>query len=528
MKKFLVKTLKIKVFFVFITIIGIVVCVSTGLLFAAALQVTPIQICVSSMIGYSCNYNDSVPSFAYIYAKNPETGSAVAQVEVSLLFDDPDTGYEKIPDPSWIQLVEPTNFTLLKGEQRAINMIINIPNDTQYYLKKYHFRIEAIDVGPNAGAGGIVMVYLDIAPFSVSYGTASSPIIEKIGMIGNRIVFNSDFSTMGDGINKVTLLYRKKGEDSYVSTFFNPEPAGAFYTGRTIIPKEEVTFQGLEYYIEIDTTGEENLYSPLGAPSVPYYLEVSTITTGVVTSEGGTVTVVDGNPEDGETSVNIPRNALTADAAITITQRVADEINVPLGSRRFILSDKPVAVYDFSPDNLAFRRSVTLTMLYLDNESDDLVDQSDGFVDDTFPPVDAATLKLFYWDGHDWRYIGGTVDTVNHTVTATISHFSMYALFAARGPESKDFRPFERIITPNGDGKNDYADFNGLDSSVKIFDIRGKKIRTLNPETISVEPYIEIRWDGRDDSSDIVESGVYIYQYKYNGKLTSGVIAVAK
>ena len=95
------------------------------------------------------------------------------------------------------------------------------------------------------------------------------------------------------------------------------------------------------------------------------------------------------------------------------------------------------------------------SIMLMDNESDDSVNQSDGFVDDIFPPLDATTLKLFYWDGYSWRYVGGVVNTENHTVTAEISHFSMYALFAARGFESKDFRPYERIITPNGDGIND-------------------------------------------------------------------------
>ena len=193
---------------------------------------------------------------------------------------------------------------------------------------------------------------------------------------------------------------------------------------------------------------------------------------------------------------------------------------------RTILSSKPVAVYDFDAEGVEFKKPVTLTMLYIDVDGEG--NRGDGKVDDVDNSIDATMLKLFYWDGFSWRYVGGTVNTESHTVTAMVSHFSKYALFAARGSESKDFRPFERIITPNGDGINDYADFNGLDSNVKIFDIRGKKIRTLNPETISIEPYIEIRWDGRDDNGDIVESGVYIYQYKYNGKLTSGVIAVAK
>ncbi len=523
MQVFLFRKLKIKLLFI---IAGITLCFIPVLVFALGVQITPSEVWIDIGIGSVYNYNEMVPSYAHIYVINPKTTSA--QVEVSLFIGNPDEeGYEVLPDLSWIQLVEPTSFILAAGEQKAINMIINIPEDQQYRDKKYQFRLEAIDVGPNAGAGGITKMYLNVTSFFSSYGSSTSPFINKVGMIGNKIVFNLDFSTMDDDINKVTLYYRKKGEEFYTSTLFSPDPAGAFYTGRTVIPKEAVTAQGIEYYMAMDITEDTN-YFPFNAPEVPYILEVSTITSSTVTEDGGTVTVVDGNSEDGETKIVIPRNALTADTTITITQKEIEEVSVPIATRRLILNDKPVAVYDFSPDNFEFRRPVMLSMLYMDNESDDSVNQSDGFVDDIFPPLDATTLKLFYWDGYSWRYVGGVVNTENHTVTAEISHFSMYALFAARGFESKDFRPYERIITPNGDGINDYADFNGLDSEVKIFDIRGKKIRTLTPEIISVEPYIQVRWDGRDDDRDIVESGVYIYQYKYNGKLTSGVIAVAK
>ncbi len=62
------------------------------------------------------------------------------------------------------------------------------------------------------------------------------------------------------------------------------------------------------------------------------------------------------------------------------------------------------------------------------------------------------------------------------------------------------------------------------DTEITIEQITGKKIRTIDGE-----PY---EWDGKDEDGNIVESGVYIYQFKadVNGKrkLVSGTIAVAK
>jgi gliding motility-associated-like protein len=91
-----------------------------------------------------------------------------------------------------------------------------------------------------------------------------------------------------------------------------------------------------------------------------------------------------------------------------------------------------------------------------------------------------------------------------------------------------EYRPKEKIITPNGDDKNPYASFgnlNGQDYSIDIFDIRGHKVKTITTSSLP-------RWDGTDDGGRVVESGVYLYQFKadVNGssKLISGTIVVAK
>ena len=85
-------------------------------------------------------------------------------------------------------------------------------------------------------------------------------------------------------------------------------------------------------------------------------------------------------------------------------------------------------------------------------------------------------------------------------------------------------RPTQKIITPNGDGTNDLALFSfDHDESitVEIFSVQGHRVRSLIGAG-------QLSWDGRDNSGEIVESGVYMYQYKYKGSRISGLIAVAK
>ena len=67
----------------------------------------------------------------------------------------------------------------------------------------------------------------------------------------------------------------------------------------------------------------------------------------------------------------------------------------------------------------------------------------------------------------------------------------------------------------------------GDDFEIRIYDITGRLVKIINQASPSGP-----RWDGVDDLGNLVESGVYIYQFKADVggtmKLISGTIAVAK
>lgn len=86
-----------------------------------------------------------------------------------------------------------------------------------------------------------------------------------------------------------------------------------------------------------------------------------------------------------------------------------------------------------------------------------------------------------------------------------------------------------KIMTPNNDGANDMIRFqfsNPLDSAVtlKIFDLNGATL--LVKATLAGAT--QLQWDGRDDSGNVVHSGIYIYQIESEGKFFNGAIVVAR
>lgn len=223
-----------------------------------------------------------------------------------------------------------------------------------------------------------------------------------------------------------------------------------------------------------------------------------------VGKDGGTIKIEDDDSSDGETGVVIPKGALTQDVLININS--LDPQNLAKYKNQTALIS-----YEFTPKKLVFAKPVTLTLLYGDKNQDGIVDGTN---------LKEENLKLFWFDGFEWRNLGGEINRNNNTVSAKISHFSVYGLFSAQDPTSEEVRPKEKIITPNGDKINDFAQF-GISGNfeIRIFDSRGKKVRTL--ENLNI-------WDGRGENGEMVPSGAYVYQVKSDRLDTNGTLGVAR
>ena len=86
-----------------------------------------------------------------------------------------------------------------------------------------------------------------------------------------------------------------------------------------------------------------------------------------------------------------------------------------------------------------------------------------------------------------------------------------------------------KIITPNGDGINDVANFifeNPNNETVEgtIFNLSGSVVR----DNLTSSSTTSLTWDGRDSSGSCVSGKVYVYQIKVGGKVFNGTVVVAK
>ncbi|MFH1369453.1 MAG: gliding motility-associated C-terminal domain-containing protein [Elusimicrobiota bacterium] len=284
------------------------------------------------------------------------------------------------------------------------------------------------------------------------------------------------------------------------------------------IPGSEITAVGNVYYYisAVDATDNVGLWKSSAAPQA---VEVKQVLSLSVSS--GTVNLPDSNDDDGTVSVTIPEGALRTSTVITIESLDPDEITTPPSVSD---SARPASAYEFGPSSTTFRKPVTLTLLFTD------LNPKDGVEDNLNVPV--KNLRVFHWDGFEWRLLGGIVNDYNasdsskvNTVSVQTMHFSRFALYPLK-TGSASYKPKEKIITPaTKDGINDLAQFDGLsgeDVKIKIYDIEGRLMRTVN---VLKEGNV---WNGISDDGQIVESGVYIYQFKFQDKLYSGTIIVAK
>ena len=241
-----------------------------------------------------------------------------------------------------------------------------------------------------------------------------------------------------------------------------------------------------------------------------------------------TVIIPDLSVGDGHTSVSFGPGAVTGSGELCFTQDDLATSNWPVGPG----NTKPVEVFTIElTGGASLAQNAQLVLSYPSDVNGKVLNMG-------LNPGDLA----IYWLGPEnlppsdqsWYVLGrANVDMTMHTVAGVTSHFSTFALFAAGAADAAaSLRPKQRIITPNGDHQNDVAIFPGLmvenGDNVHIFDVRGRRVRHITAPSALSDCNSSFCWDGRDDGGSVVESGVYLYQYTFQGERVSGVVAVAK
>ncbi len=331
---------------------------------------------------------------------------------------------------------------------------------------------------------------------------------DRINITKDQIVLSAELPGISAYTN-IDLWYRVNNTTVYKKIDFSPpvNSGTVNYSGIAVIPANEVTVNGVEYYINAQGPNIADFeYHTDTSPEVIPYIEKETL---IYSKNNNVIKLKDGNIYDGEASLEL--NGYSEKSVISFKQ-VQDLNNIPKNNNADILKNMPVAAYQIEPLNIKLTEPAQLKLLYIDINQDGKDDYAD---------IDESILKVYWFDGFDWRYMGGTVNSMENIVAASIFSFGLYGLFPITKIDETMYKPLEKMITPNKDGINDYLIFSGLsgDYEIKIVDIRGNLIRSINNR-----PY----WDGKDANGDPVPGGVYFYQLKVNGKTIKGVLINVK
>ncbi len=146
---------------------------------------------------------------------------------------------------------------------------------------------------------------------------------------------------------------------------------------------------------------------------------------------------------------------------------------------------------------------------------------------------DAAQRLGLYWNNNE-NYVKfyGNVDIINQLVsaqTAMTGQYQVRAVYREAGVHFDISQLSSRVITPNGDGRNDLAIFifdNPKDSaySGKIFDISGAFVADMTEGPSAKK---SLQWDGKAGGRPVA-SGAYVYQIKAEGKTFNGTLLVIR
>lgn len=145
-------------------------------------------------------------------------------------------------------------------------------------------------------------------------------------------------------------------------------------------------------------------------------------------------------------------------------------------------------------------------------------------------------LGLYWFNGEQFYKVYGQVDTVTQTVLIQSPNPGIYQIRTLErtqsGPVFDVSNVLNRVITPNGDGKND--DFiviydpgpNNVVPSGRIYDLKGHYVANMKVAGTGVPN--TITWDGKSTNGRVVSGGVYVYAIAGGGKNFTGTVIVAR
>ncbi|MCS7227924.1 MAG: carboxypeptidase regulatory-like domain-containing protein, partial [Endomicrobia bacterium] len=388
--------------------------------------------------------------------------------------------------------------------------------DYNMFVYKEGYSQSVIPVSISAGKTIQLNIKL-LKLYSVDISTISPPELEHypvsvIGMKNNKIKLLARVADKNYEIKSVKCLYRLKISGEW----YDWTEKEMFYLGDDYYCVEIMPAEIPDYIesIEYKIIGEN--IKDISEGTEEFNIEIRPEVTAIIGKQGGSLILPDGNPDDGECKLEIQKNTLEHNVKFTMKEVNRNNV-VSHQDRNIVGVGKPVSCYEISSDKIHhFDNYITVKLLYLDLDNNGREDLTG---------VNERELKLWWYDKDQniWRYIGGEVDLVKNTVVAKVNYLGIFGIFPTIDISGDIFRPSEKIMfisDTNREVKG--VIFNGIHNNgviVSIYDIKGRKIKTLTSTD---------RWDCTDESGRKVDSGIYIYQYEFEGKKYQGTIVVGR
>lgn len=141
-------------------------------------------------------------------------------------------------------------------------------------------------------------------------------------------------------------------------------------------------------------------------------------------------------------------------------------------------------------------------------------------------------VGVFWHNGVEYVRIGGETDSAKNIIKFNTKYPGKYQVQSIQRATEFELTQIwpSKVFTPNADNINDEIHFmfeNPKKSVVsgEIFDITGAYVSDMQQGTGVGS---SLTWDGKTNSGDIADKGVYIYQIKAEEKIINGTIILAK
>ena len=280
-------------------------------------------------------------------------------------------------------------------------------------------------------------------PLTVAEARITARVMAEHQVSGTKVTLNSSYPVT------ISSFPNKKGETSSASVVVSlqfPEgsQSGTYSVAGELIEAEVYVlvawFDVTSYLPSSQTMGSVTYTASdggggggggFGPALTPTGEEVKTNLFGTeasspISSSGEILETIEATSEDGTLTLTIPEGTIALDKddnPLISLEADIDTSPPPPPEDASIIG----LAYDFGPDGIIFDPPITLTWSYDPNDIPGGVAEED--------------LLLAWYDeaGDKWVELDGVVDTENNTITASIEHFTTFAIMgmAASAPESE-------------------------------------------------------------------------------------------